>query len=126
MEGHTVNTHLARGTAAVGGSLLGLLLLAGPTSAKDIGPGDALPGTTSSASCRNVVPEDRAACQGAGTTTVPRSAPASIPDLHVEGGLLGLEPGQLGVVVLGAAALAGAALVTTRHRHPHASGHRPA
>jgi len=121
-----MNTVVLRSTAAVGGSLLGLLLLAGPTSARDLGPGDALPGTSAASdTCRNVVPEDRAACRGQ-TTSVPREAPnpASIP--RAEGSLLGLEPGTLGIIVLGGAALAGAALVTTRHRQPHVHAHRAA
>lgn len=121
-----MNTVVIRSAAAVGGSLLGLLLLAGPTSARDIGPEDALPGTSATANtCRNVVPEDRAACRGR-TTPVSQQAPGPVSIPRVEGSLLGLEPGTLGIVVLGGAALAGVALVTTRHRQPHAHTHRPA
>jgi hypothetical protein len=121
-----MNTVVIRSTAAVGGSLLGLLLLAGPTSAREIGRGDALPETSAASDpCRNVVPEDRAVCRGQ-STPAPREAPGPSTIPRVEGGLLGLEPGTLGIVVLGGAALAGVALVTTRHRQTHVHSHRPA
>lgn len=121
-----MNTVVIRSTAAVGGSLLGLLLLAGPTSAKDVGPGDALTGTSAAAdTCRNVIPEDRAACQGRSSSeTRPAPGPASIPP--VSGTLLGLERDTLGYVVLGGAALAGAVLITTRRGHVHLHAHHPA
>ena len=121
-----MNTVVIRSTAAVGGSLLGLLLLAGPTSARDLGAGDALPGTSAASdTCRNVVPEDRAACQGR-STTVTRPAPGPASIAPVSGTLLGLERDTLGYVVLGGAALAVAVLVTTRHRHVHLHAHHPA
>ena len=121
----TVNAHTAhsaRIVAAAGGSLLGLLLLAGPASARDIGPGDPLSAGSTSSQCRNVVPEDRPVCDDRITPRAPAPAPQStLPDV---GTGLDLEPGTLGFLALGGVALAGTALVASRHRHAHL--HHPA
>ena len=121
-----MNTVVIRSTAAVGGSLLGLLLLAGPTSARDLGAGAARPGTSAAPHpAPNVDPEHGAASPGR-PTTVTRPAPGPASIAPVSGTLLGLERDTLGYVVLGGAALAGAVLVTTRHRHVHLHAHHPA
>lgn len=123
MNAHTA--HSTRIVAAAGGSLLGLLLLAGPASARDIGPGDPLSAGSSSSQCRNVVPEDRAACEGNINRQAPAPAPRPEPAAIDTSGL-GLDPSTLGFVVLGGVAVAGTALVASRYRHAHAHLHHPA
>ncbi|MDT0214187.1 hypothetical protein Q9R29_09835 [Rothia sp. ARF10] len=121
MNAHTA--HSARTVAAAGGSLLGLLLLAGPASARDIGPGDPLSAGSSSSQCRNVVPEDRPACEGPRARQVPAPSDPTLPNAASG---LDIEPGTLGFVVLGGVAVAGTAFVASRYRHAHGHLHHPA